>query len=131
MLGLARLREAFQRLVERKGILVPAAPLWRSMGEPHPADFRQLEEYYKTDGMVFRAVEMLAGMVAGSGYYTTVEDPGSLEQAEAKRLVDRFAEQVNLDELLFEVAKDLLVFGNSFVERIFSGGMLELSLIHI
>jgi len=114
-----RLREALARIWERRGLVVPGAALWRATGEPHPPGFEKLEYYYKTDGMVFRAVEMLAGMVAGAGYYTTVENPADPEQAEAKRLVDSFGEQVNLDSLLFEVAKDLLIYGNSFLERVF------------
>jgi hypothetical protein len=58
-------------------------------------------------------------MVAGVGYYTTVDDPEDMEQARAKEIVDNFAAKVNMDELLLEVAKDLLITGNCFVEKIF------------
>ena len=103
---------------EQKGVVEPLPYLWKR-GKPQPADYAKFYEYYKTHPLVKSSVDSLAGMVAGVGFYTTVDNPDDQAQVKAKNLVDEFNRQNNLDELLLETVKDMLITGNSFWEKIF------------
>ena len=113
--------EKFRRFFtrEQKGVVERYPQLWQAVGKPQPADYAKLYDYYRTHPLAKSSVDSLAGMIAGAGYYTTVHNPEDPQQARAKEIVDNFAAKVNLDELLLEVAKDLLITGNCFVEKIF------------
>jgi|GEM_PF-5095948 len=69
---ITRLREA----VESKGIIDKTVGLWKGYGIPPEINFQKLAEFYKTDAMVYRAVEMLAGMVLifGNSYLEKIMD---------------------------------------------------------
>jgi hypothetical protein len=55
----------------------------------------------------------LAAATVGMGFYTTVNEEYERGE-EAKEAVDNFNEQVNLDELLNDMAKTLIACGNDF-----------------
>ncbi|MEM2293175.1 MAG: phage portal protein, partial [Nitrososphaerota archaeon] len=107
-----RLFENF-RVKEQKGIVV-APSIWKYTGEPRSVSLEEFEHFYKSDAEVRSAIDTLAEMVAGVGYYTTAES------SRAKNLVDEFAEKVNLDALLVDVVRNMLLFGDAYVERIFN-----------
>ncbi len=56
---------------------------------------------------------MLAASAVGAGFYTTV-NAAYEKAAEAKRVVDRFNENVNLDALLCDMARGLIACGNDY-----------------
>jgi hypothetical protein len=68
---------------------------------------------YERDPACKASVDLLAASTVGMGFYTTVNE--KYERAEeAKRQVDQFSEEVNLDALLCEMAKALIACGNDF-----------------
>ncbi|RLI03213.1 hypothetical protein DRO30_01425 [Candidatus Bathyarchaeota archaeon] len=108
---------------EQKGVVEPFPELWVK-GKLSSSDFSTFYTYYKTHPLVKSSVDSLAGMIAGVGFYTTVDDNKDPRQIQAKEVVDEFNAKVNMDELLLDVAKDLLITGNSFLEKIFDGSRL-------
>ena len=68
---------------------------------------------YERDPACKASVDLLAASAVGMGFYTTVnENYGRAE--EAKRLIDQFNEEANLDTLLCEMARVLVACGNDF-----------------
>ncbi|MBX5321842.1 MAG: hypothetical protein QHH12_07975 [Candidatus Bathyarchaeota archaeon] len=68
---------------------------------------------YERDPACKASVDLLAASAVGMGFYTTVnENYGRAE--DAKRLIDQFNEEVNLDTLLWEMARVLVACGNDF-----------------
>ncbi len=68
---------------------------------------------YERDPTCKSSVDLLAASAVGMGFYTTVNE--NYEKAsEAKAVVDRFCEDVNLDGLLNDMAKPLIGCGNDF-----------------
>jgi len=104
--------------LEQKAVIVKAASLWRTLGEPHEDDLQDYEKYYRQDPVAKAAVDFLTELIAGVGYYTTAEDE------RAKQVVDRFAEQVNLDEILVQAVRSMLIYGDAYIEKVFKGKRL-------
>ena len=69
--------------------------------------------WYETDGVVFASVNGLSEAAVGQGYHTTIEEE---EPEEAKELVDEFGKEMNLDFLLPNVCKNMLIAGFCPVE---------------
>jgi len=68
---------------------------------------------YERDPTCKASVDLLASATVGMGFYTTVNE--EYERAkEAKNIVDKFNEDVNLDALLNDMAKVLIACGNDF-----------------
>ena len=95
---------------EDKGVFIPASRL--SLGEAPSPTFAKLRDYYLKDPAVMAAVDYIAEMAVGSGFYTTAKTQS------AKELVDDFCEEVGLDQILMVVAKELVWAGNSILEKI-------------
>ena len=76
------------------------------------------EKYYLLDPVVFSAINSLADMIVGAGFYTEAEDE------KAKQIVDEFCERVNMDEKLRDVARYVLLYGDAFMEKIFEKNKL-------
>lgn len=93
---------------ERKG-LVSRVP-WDKLA-PYPANLAEYEKYYKSDSEVHSGINVLADMSVGVGYYTECENE------KAKEIVDNFAEEVGLDQILLNVVKSKLIYGFCPVER--------------
>ncbi|MCL5877284.1 MAG: hypothetical protein M1540_05680 [Candidatus Bathyarchaeota archaeon] len=68
---------------------------------------------YQRDPTCKASVDLLAASAVGSGFYTTVNDRYE-RAAQAKRAVDSFNENVNLDALLCDMARMLIACGNDF-----------------
>ncbi len=68
---------------------------------------------YDRDPTCKSSVDLLAASTVGMGFYTTVDEKYD-KAAEAKAVVDKFCEDVNLDGLLNDMAKPLIACGNDF-----------------
>jgi hypothetical protein len=80
---------------------------------------------YERDPTCKASVDLLAASTVGMGFYTTVSK--DYEKAEeAKAVVDRFNELVNLDALLCDMARVLIACGNDFWLRITPESLEEL-----
>lgn len=97
-------------LLEQKGLFVAAFK--KSLGEAPTITFQTLRDYYLKDPSVSAAVDYMAEQAVGSGFFTTAKDEN------AKLEVDRFAEDVGLDQVLIQVTKEVVYAGNSFVEKV-------------
>ena len=69
--------------------------------------------WYETDGVVFASVNGLSEAAVGQGYHTTITEE---EPERAKELVDEFGKEMNLDFLLPNVCKNMLIAGFCPVE---------------
>jgi hypothetical protein len=80
---------------------------------------------YERDPTCKASVDLLAASAVGTGFYTTIN--GKYEKAEeAKRAVDQFNENVNLDALLCDMARVLIACGNEFWLKITPERLMEL-----
>ena len=80
---------------------------------------------YERDPTCKASVDLLAASAVGMGFYTTVNE--NYERAEeAKRVVDKFNENVNLDALLCDMARVLIACGNEFWLKITPERLTEL-----
>ncbi|WP_309492304.1 hypothetical protein [Candidatus Hecatella orcuttiae] len=106
-----------QGLEEKARGLVAGVPSVWGRGQKAPFSFQTCFERYENVGLVTAAVDATAEMIAGPGYHT--EGVG-----EAKRVVDDFAEEVNLDGLLMDAVLDCAICGNSWVEKVVEDGLI-------
>lgn len=98
---------------ERKGsVLVGPPPFLQLL--PHPAHLADFEKIYRENAVVNAAINNLTDMIVGVGYYTEADDE------KAKKVVDAYAEEVNLDGFLRVVCRNMLVFGFAPVEKWFN-----------
>ncbi len=96
--------------IEQKGIIVPIHKT--TLGEKPSIDFSILRDYYLKDAIVKAAIDWLTDQVVGPGFYTTSES------AEAKKIVDEFNEENNLDNFIRIWTQEILYAGNSFTEMV-------------
>ncbi len=107
---------AFRRLMEafsikaKSGYATPkAAAVYETPSIPLP----EVIKLYERDPTCKASVDLLAASTVGSGFYTTVNEDYE-KAAQAKRIVDDFNENVNLDSLLCDMARMLIACGNDF-----------------
>ena len=68
---------------------------------------------YDRDPTCKSSIDLLAATTVGMGFYTTADENYD-KATQAKTIVDRFCENINLDGLLNEMAKPLIGCGNDF-----------------
>jgi hypothetical protein len=118
---LRRLAEAFS-LKTKSGYAVPQKALVYETPCVPLADVMKL---YERDPTCKASVDLLAASAVGAGFYTTVDE--NYEKAvEAKQIVDRFNEDVNLDALLCDMARGLIACGNDFWLKLTPEKLVEL-----
>jgi hypothetical protein len=106
---LKRLTENFSYR-KRSGYATPQKPI---VYETPSIPLTDVMKLYERDPTCKASVDLLAASAAGVGFYTTVHE--SYEKAaEAKRTVDAFNEDVNLDALLCDMARAVIACGNDF-----------------
>jgi len=116
-----RLTEAFS-LKTRSGYAFPeSATIYETPRIPL-ADVIKL---YERDPTCKASVDLLAASAVGMGFYTTVT-AGYERAEEAKRVVDQFNEDVNLDTFLCDMARVLIACGNDFWLKITPERLTEL-----
>ncbi len=105
-----------QRLVEAFSVKTKsgyASPNRALVYETPCLPLDEVIKLYERDPTCKASVDLLAASAVGSGFYTTADE--SYEKAvEAKRIVDAFNENVNLDTLLCDMARMLIACGNDF-----------------
>jgi hypothetical protein len=82
-------------------------------------DFKAALEAYKNP-MIANAVDSVTASILSSGFYFTSENP------EAAEKVSRWAEKVGLRALLFDVIREVVLTGNSFLKPEGRGENLQL-----
>jgi hypothetical protein len=80
---------------------------------------------YERDPTCKASVDLLASATVGMGFYTTANEEYE-KSKEAKEVVDDFNEDVNLDGLLNDMARMLIVCGNDFWAKITVNQLKEL-----
>ena len=90
-----------------------ASPKGQTFYETADIALADVWELYKRDPTCKSSVDLLAASAVGMGFYTTFDEK-YVKAAEAKAVVDGFCENVNLDQLLNDMAKRLLACGNDF-----------------
>jgi len=117
-----KLAEAVREATAEKGLFIPA--MKARLGEQPPVSLAALVDYYLKDPAVMAAVDYIGEQIAGAGFYTVCE-PGF---EEAKKTIDDFCEEVNMDSLLMQTSKEVVLSGNCFWERVFDKGKKLVSL---
>jgi len=118
---LCRFAETFS-LKTKSGYAVPQKALVYETPCVPLADVMKL---YERDPTCKASVDLLAASTVGAGFYTTVDE--NYEKAgEAKQIVDRFNEDVNLDALLCDMARGLIACGNDFWLKLTPENLTEL-----
>ena len=102
---LKRLAEIFSG---SKEIAVEAVTAYGSLQIPGWPDFARALETYQHP-MVALAVDSIVSHILSSGFYFTSEDQA------AKERVERWSEKTGFRGLLFDVVKELVLCGNSFL----------------
>jgi len=95
------------RVAQLKSIIAESGKLlWG--GEPtfEPKNVDTYYKYFENDGTVQRSITDLAEQAWGQGFFTTVD-----EDQKAKDLCDEFCQKMNLDALLPNIAKNMLIAG--------------------
>jgi len=113
-----RVAEAVKDATSEKGLFIPA--MKARLGEQPPVSLAMLVDYYLKDPAVMAAVDYLGEQIAGAGFYTVCE-PGF---EEAKKIIDDFCDEVNMDGLLMQTSKEVVLSGNCFWERVFANNRL-------
>lgn len=118
---LKRLIEAFS-LKTRSGYAYPQSVTIYETPSVPLADVMKL---YERDPTCKASVDLLAASAVGMGFYTTANE--KYERAEeARRVVDQFNEDANLDALLCDMARVLIACGNDFWLKITPERLTEL-----
>lgn len=118
---LRRLTEAFSPKT-RSGY---ASPQPSAIYETPCVPLVDVIKLYERDPACKASVDLLAASTVGMGFYTTANQ--RCEQAqEAKKTVDQFNEDVNLDALLCDMARVLIACGNDFWLRMTPEKLTEL-----
>jgi len=86
---------------------------WSTASEEE-IDRRAYMKLYRDNPLARQAIDMTVAEAIGGGYFTDVK-----EDEYSKKIVDKFAEQSNLDMILFLAVRDMLVTGDGLVERIY------------
>jgi len=90
-----------------------ASPKQRVFFDTSCIPLADVMKLYDRDSTCKSSVDLLAASTVGMGFYTTADEKYE-KASEAKAVVDKFCEDVNLDGLLNEMAKPLIGCGNDF-----------------
>ena len=110
--------KVYKDVNESSSGLVAGVPSAWGHGQKAPFSFRLCFERYENVGLVTAAVDSTVEMIVGPGYHTVASSN------EAKKVVDDFAEQVNLDGLLMDAVLDCAICGNAWIEKVYEDGRL-------
>ncbi len=90
-----------------------AFPQQATVYETPSVPLAEVMSLYERDPTCKASVDLLAASAVGSGFYTTVNENYE-KSKEAKKAIDEFNENVNLDALLCDMARALIACGNDF-----------------
>jgi len=109
-------RKNIERARGRVGVLTSSSPYTPTV------DFGTLKDIWDKDESAALAIQFTAEAMVGAGHYIETEPYNKDAIAE----LDRFAEDVGMDEYMFGVAQEIVGFGNSFTELINPGDLQSL-----
>ncbi len=92
-------------------------PLGSSLYEYPKITFRDYVEAYERDPDVAASIDFLTHQIVGPGFHTESVDP------DAKNLIDDFNRRVGMDVILFNVVRELVLAGNSFLQPLREEGV--------
>ena len=95
------------------GMVIAAPSAWYAYGWPPRVDWYRIERVYRSFPLVSYAVEKMAEQAVSPGFYLRGDNPRALG------IIEEFNDRVNLKLQLLRVAKELLLYGNCFMERRF------------
>ncbi|MHA1589554.1 MAG: hypothetical protein ACTSVA_02990 [Candidatus Njordarchaeales archaeon] len=108
-----KIKEFFLRKPVGKAVVSDTVgSLWKKSEEPL-IDRKNYMKLYVENPLARQAIDMTVSDVVGGGFFTDADDE------EARRIVDKFCEEVGLDDILFLVVRDMLVTGDGLVEKIY------------
>jgi hypothetical protein len=81
---------------------------------------------YERDPTCKSSVDLLAASTVGMGFYTTADEKYE-KASEAKAVVDKFCEDINLDGFLNDMAKPLIGCGNDFWLKLTPEKLIDVS----
>ncbi|MEM4462573.1 MAG: hypothetical protein QW695_06900, partial [Candidatus Bathyarchaeia archaeon] len=113
---LRRVAEA-AKAARRKGLVDTSPSIFRYEAR-FETSLEELERYYREDPIAHAAIDTYVELIVGVGYYTVADD------TRAKEVVDRFAERIDMDNLLRESVRSMLIYGDAFIEKIYQGRCL-------
>jgi hypothetical protein len=99
-----------------------------AFGESPTITFADYLDAYVKDPACGAFVDFLSDQAVGMGFYTTCAEDYE-EAVAAKKAVDEFCEQVNLDGLLQIGVREIVASGNSFWEKIEPDKLVNLSIL--
>src|SRR4030043_1966711 len=105
--------ERIREMLYRSPASGSASPAGYTFYETADIPLDQVMKLYDRDPTCKSSVDLLAASTVGMGFYTTADEKYD-KASEAKAVVDRFCEDINLDGLLNEMAKPLIACGNDF-----------------
>jgi len=79
-----------------------------------PSLLREYEKYYKTEGTVFAAINLIAYNAVMVGYKIYSHDP------DAKHLIEQYCKKLDLDSFLLPMMRFALIYGDAFLEKIYN-----------
>ena len=82
-------------------------------------NYTKLENIYKTDQMLFQAVNIISNFAISKGYDFII-DENIKEQIDQREIISDFDSKVNLPKLLTDVVRHLHIYGNAYLEIVFS-----------
>lgn len=82
-------------------------------------NYNKLETIYKTDQMIFQAVNIISTFALSKGYEFIVENDED-ESLEMRDQIASFDMRINLSKLLTDVVRHLHIYGNAYLEIVFS-----------
>lgn len=98
----------------------------KDIGEDHPTDFELLEKIYKKVPIIAGAINKTVDVCVSSDF--VIKSDNILIQKELNALMKK----INFDLLLRNIVKDMMIFGNAFVEITYDGfgGISELTILN-
>lgn len=82
-------------------------------------NYAKLESIYKTDQMIFQAINIISTFAISKGYEYIVSE-NTDEQLEMKEKILSFDAKVGLSKLLTDVVRHLHIYGNAYLEIVYS-----------
>jgi len=128
-LSLRKVYEKFKKILERsrdKSIVrADSIPIWGKLGQPAPFSFELAIKLYRENGQISAPINQTVDMMVGPGFHTTAKTQ------RAKKVIDDFCEEVDMDGILRVTARYAAITGNAWIHKIFDekGLLVDLEVV--
>jgi HK97 family phage portal protein len=82
-------------------------------------NYSKLETIYKTEQLIFQAVNIISTFAVSKGYDYVVSD-NSEEEIDMKEIILSFDNKVGLPKMITDIVRHLHIYGNAYLEIIYS-----------